>query len=389
MRPDETSARIPHVVCLLDTLDDIGGAETLALDLLVRLDPERYRRSLFVTRWTDKTEVEPPGSESVGRLRAAGVEVRGIARSSRWDIAPWRSFLQFLRAEDVDLIHAHKFGSNAWAVLMARLARKPAVIAHEHMWSYSESGAFHRFVDRAWIARGADEFIAVSEEGRRQMIEVEGIRPADITLVKNGVARRDDRAGRAGARNTLGLAEGATVVGTVANLRSEKALEVLIEAGKLLSQTRPELRVVIVGEGPERAKLEREIARLEAQDLVLMTGYRDDVPDLLAAFDVAVCCSDFEGGPLSVMEYMDAGLPVVATDVGGLPELIRHEETGLLVPPRDPHALAAAASRLLDDQSLGSRLGDAGKVFKREQHDVEAWVARIEEIYARVLAERA
>ncbi len=156
MRPEDIEPHIPHVVCLLDTLDDIGGAETLALDLLVRLDPERYRRSLFVTRWTDRSETVDPGKASVARMRAAGVEVRGIERSSRWDLSPWRSFLRFLREEDVDLIHAHKFGSNAWAVLMARLARRPAVIAHEHMWSYSESGALHRFIDRVWIARGAD-----------------------------------------------------------------------------------------------------------------------------------------------------------------------------------------------------------------------------------------
>lgn len=375
-----------HVLTLLDTLDDIGGAETLALDLLARLDADRYRRTLFVTRWTERTESVDPGRATLERMREGGVQVEGIERSSRWDVRPWRSFLRFLRAENVDLIHAHKFGSNAWAILMARLARRPAVIAHEHMWSYSESGALHRFIDRVWIGREAGEFIAVSEEGRRQMIEVEGVRPQDITLVKNGVPRRDDRAGRAQARRTLGLDEDHVVVGTVANLRPEKALEVLIDAGNLLSHDRPGLRVVIVGEGPEREQLERKIAKLEARDLVLMTGYRDDVPDLLAAFDVAVCCSDFEGGPLSVMEYMDAALPVVATNVGGLPELIRDGKTGLLVPPRDPAALAAASGRLLDNPALGHRLGEAGQALKREQHDIEGWVARIEELYAGVLA---
>ncbi len=142
---------------------------------------------------------------------------------------------------------------------------------------------------------------------------------------------------------------------------------------------------MIVGEGPEREKLETVVAQTDADDVVLMTGYRDDVQDLLPAFDVAVCCSDFEGGPLSVMEYMDAALPVVATNVGGLPELIKEGKTGVLVPPRDPQALASATAGLLEDGSLARRLGKAGKALKREQHDLDTWVGRIEEVYARVI----
>ena len=114
---------------------------------------------------------------------------------------------------------------------------------------------------------------------------------------------------------------------------------------------------------------------------VRLLGARDDVPDLLAALDVAVCCSDFEGGPLSVMEYMGAGLPVVATRVGGLPELVHDGETGILVEPRDPGALADAVAGLLGDPERSGHLGAAGRELRAAEYDVDVWVKRLEDLY--------
>ena len=112
------------------------------------------------------------------------------------------------------------------------------------------------------------------------------------------------------------------------------------------------------------------------------------MPDLLAAFDVAVCCSDFEGSPLSVMEYMDAGLPVVATRVGGLPELIDDGVTGELVPAREPGALGAALSRLLEDPERRGRLGAAGRARIRDEYGIDRWTARLEDLYTTLLAKK-
>lgn len=379
--------RRSHVLTLLDTIDAVGGAEKLALDLLERLDPERYRRTLFVTRWTQASESANPGRSTIARMEAAGVDTLGIERGSRFDVRPWGKLIAYLRREQVDLIHAHKFGSNAWAVLMGHLARTTAVVAHEHMWSYDASGRLHRFVDRRWTGPGSDALIAVSAEGRRQMIEVEGVRPSDIELIPNGVPRHSPSLDRAGARKRLGLPLDAHVVGTVANLRPEKALEVLVASAPLLAKRHPRSCVVIIGDGPERPRLESEIARLGAENVVL-AGHRNDVGDVLPGIDVAVCCSDFEGGPLSVMEYMEAGLPVVATEVGGIPELVIDGKTGSLIPPRDSGALATAVGDLLDDEGSRERLGAAGQAAKRSAHDAETWVARLDDLYTRVLAGR-
>lgn len=375
------------MVVLLDSLEFLGGAETLAVDLALGLDPQRYRRTLFITRDQGGVRDREPQRSVLRRLREAGVEVRELRRSGRWSLLAWLPLLRYLRAERIEVLHAHKSGSNAWGVLWGKLAQVPAIVAHEHMWDYTQTGRLIRFVDRSWIARGADAFIAVSEEGRRQLIEISEVDPADVTYVPNGaptVQQRD----RAAAREKLGAGEDELVVGSVALLRPEKALHLLVEAGALLRERWPDLRVVIVGEGPERARLEALIAEREMESNVRLLGYRDDVPDLLPGLDVAVCCSRFEGGPLSVMEYMEAGVPVVATAVGGLPELLAEGRAGSLVEGGDAAALAAGVEPLLADPAIRSTLGEAGFERKRGAYSLEAWVERMSKLYDDLLSEK-
>jgi glycosyltransferase involved in cell wall biosynthesis len=384
----QSGGRRRKVMVMIDSLAEIGGAETLALHLAERLDPERDERILCVTRWDDEVAGREPARSAVRRLDEAGVRVLGIERRSRASLGAWRKLVRFLRAEDVDVIHAHKFGSNVWAVLFGRLARVPAIVAHEHMWNYESSGRARHWLDRVWIARGADALIAVSEEGRRQMIELEGVRPQDVLYIRNGVP--DVGAGDPGKlRAELGIGPGEPVIGTVAQLRPEKALEVLVEAAALLRERRPGLHVLIAGEGDERPGLEELIRARGLEGAVHLLGYRADVPNVLAALDVAVCCSDFEGGPLSVMEYMGAALPIVATDVGGLPELVRPGETGALVPPRDPRALADAAEALLDDPEQRRELGERARALRRAEYSLEVWVERMEALYDELLPSRS
>ena len=178
------------------------------------------------------------------------------------------------------------------------------------------------------------------------------------------------------------------MIGSVGHLRREKAYEVLIEAAALLRDAGSRPVVLIAGEGPERRRLESLISARELRDSVRLLGARSDVPDLLAALDVAVCCSDFEGGPLSVMEYMEAGLPVIASDVGGLPELVADGESGILVAPRDPPALSAALAELIGDPGERRRMGEVGQRVRRERWSLEAWAGRIEALYLELLGRR-
>jgi glycosyltransferase involved in cell wall biosynthesis len=384
---DRTFPPKRSAVVMVDTIDNPGGGERLAVENAIRLDPERWRRTLCITRWEDSLEHGDVTGPMLARLRAAEVEVVGLDRDSRLALWQWRPLVAMLRARGVEVVHGHMFGSNLWAALLGRLAGVPAIVAHEHMWSYGAGGGerLRPFLDREVVARGADAFIAVSEEGRRRMIETERIPPEETVLIENGIEGFALGDG-ARVRGELGIAATAPVVGTVGHLRPEKAHAVLVEAAALIRAEHPDLVVLVAGEGIERPALEELIGRLALGDSVRLLGAREDIPDFLAALDVAVCCSDFEGGPLSVMEYMEAELPVVATDVGGLPELVAEGETGFLVPPRDPAGLAAATSRLLADPDLRARFGALARKRRRERWDLDGWARRLEALYDEILS---
>ena len=277
----------------------------------------------------------------------------GLTRRGRWDLAAWGPLVRLLRSGAVDVVHGHMFGSNVWAVVLGRLTGVPVVIAHEHSWAFSGDRT-RRLVDRHVIGRGSDVVIACSEEDRRRMIEVEGIAARRVLFVPNGIAAREPTPGL-NPRLALGLAADAPVVGSVGALRPEKRFDVLLRAAARLVAAWPGLRVVIVGAGPERGRLEALAAELGLVDAVMLLGARTDVPDVIRAFDVAVNCSDFEGTPLSVLEYMEAGLPVVATRVGGLPSLIDHGVHGLLGAATRSHGDGGRARR-----SAGRRRPQAG-----------------------------
>jgi glycosyltransferase involved in cell wall biosynthesis len=167
----------------------------------------------------------------------------------------------------------------------------------------------------------------------------------------------------------------------VCQLRPEKALDLLVEAtGKVLERF-PDVRVLIAGDGPEEEALRDQIAAAGLDDCVLLIGTRRDVPDLLATADIAVCCSDFEGTPLSVMEYMGAGRPVVATRVGGLPEMIEHEVHGLLFERRDVSGLAGALGELLGQPARARAMGVRGRDRQRQEFDLETMVRNLGELY--------
>lgn len=356
-----------RVLGLVDSISSIGGAERVAASLARELDPQRFDRLLCVTRRATAPTLE-------AELRAAGVTLVELERRIMLDMPAWRRLVRLLRRERVDVLHAHMFGSNVWGTVLGRVAGVPVVIAHEHGWSY-RGRPLRRLIDREVVARGADAYLAVSEYDRRQMTHVERIPAERIHVVPNGIPPLV-RAGH-DVRAELGIPAGASVIGTVCELRPEKALEVLVDAAAQL----PDVHVLIVGDGPEEAKLRARIRGAGVGERVRLLGRRNDVADVLAALDVAACCSDFEAAPLSVMEYMAAALPVVATRVGGLPDLVRDGETGVLVDPRNPGALAAAVEALLESPEQRRRLGAAGRERQRAEYDFARFVGRMEELY--------
>jgi glycosyltransferase involved in cell wall biosynthesis len=391
MVPAAPSDRQPgrvRVVTFVDFLSCFGGAEHLALLIATRLDPERFDSILCVSRWplTGPWKSDPSARPALDMLEASPARFLPLKRRRKVDIAALARLERFLRRERVDVLHSHKFGSNVWGTLVGRIARVPVVLAHEHTWSY-QGQPLRRFLDRELIARGATRFIAVSREDRRRMSEVEGIDPACTLFIPNGVLSSPAPSGR-DVRAELGIARDAPVIGAVGVLRAQKALHVMLRALVPLRERWPGIRLLIVGDGPERAGLEALAAELGVADAVIFMGHRGDVPDVLRALDVAVSCSDFEGSPLAVMEYMDAALPIVATAVGGVPDLIESGVHGLLVPRGEPQALAAAITRALAEPERSREMAARARERRRSEFDIDTLVRRLEALYLELLAER-
>jgi glycosyltransferase involved in cell wall biosynthesis len=319
------------------------------------------------------------------------VEFIGLSRDARLDPRPWRQVLDRLRAGQVDVLHTHKFGSNVWGALLDARAPVPVLVAHEHTWSYS-GRPIRRFLDRQLIARRADAFVAVSNEDRRKMIEIEGVPHEKIRMIPNGTDLKaaGPDAGPA-IRRGLGLKPDQPVVAAVALLRKQKALHLLIEAAVTLRKRFPDLAVLMVGgeepgEAAEPARLRDLVGEADIGDAVHFLGNRDDVAEILAATDIAILCSDYEGSPLVLMEYMEAACPVVATRVGGVPEIVVDGETGLLVPPGESDRLAEAIARLLEDPGSARAMGEAGRRRRRDEFDLSRTVREVEALYEELYA---
>lgn len=353
-----------------------GGAETVATRIALNLDPARFTSTICSTRHS--------APEAVELARQSGAEVLELGRSSKLDGWRWLPLLRLLRSGTVDVVHAHKFGSNLWLSLLSPFADIPVLLAHEHSWAYG-GNAWRTLADRELVSRAATRLIAVSPADRDRMIEVERIAPEKVVYVPNGIPDSPPGDSAAG-RTRLGIAAGAPVVGTVCRLRPEKGLDTAIRAMAMLSVERPELVFAVVGDGPGREPLERLAADLGVRTVFAGQRPNEEIPDLIAAMDVTVCSSHREGMPLAVLEWMAAGKAIVASRVGGIPAMLSDEDEGLLVPPGDPASLAAAVARLLDDPAERARLGAAARLRQRREFRFDRTVATLEELYESLYA---
>ncbi len=385
MSKPSTGERL-RVLTLVDGIGTLGGGERLARQITTHLDPARFEATLCVSRW----EYEPVHDPALEELRSAGIEFLGLDRSSRFELKPWRKLIEYMRSWGADVLHTHKVGSNAWGALIAPRAMVPVFVAHEHTWSY-EGKPYRKFLDRNLIARRADAFVAVSRDDQRKMVELERIPRAKTRFIANGIPAPRQPDPDHDVRAELGIKPDQPVLGTVATLRPQKALDVLLRAAASIREAVPAVRVLIVGgadgpDDPEERRLRSLAAELSLDGTVEFLGPRSDIPDLLEAFDVAVLSSDYEGSPLSVLEYMEAAKPVVATRVGGVPDIVADGETGLLVGSRDPDALAGAIVGLLRDHALAARMGEAGRARRRREFSIEATAERVGELYEELWA---
>jgi glycosyltransferase involved in cell wall biosynthesis len=365
-----------RVLMLVDQLEPrSGGGERFAVGLAAHLPRDRFQVALCATR-----AVLAPWDRT---LRESGVPWFELGRRATGDVLPFRRLVGVLRRQRVDVLHSHMFGSNVWATVMGRLARVPVVVAHEQSWDY-QGQPVRKLLDGRLIGRFADAFVAVSTLDRDRMVALEGV-PADKVRVElNAYVPRTGPRPAPRLRDELGLGPDVPLVGTAAIMRPQKALEVLLDA---FARVDAGAHLVIAGDGSRRAALEEHAAALGIVGRTHFLGLRDDVDGILAAVDVAAMSSDYEGTPLFGFECMAAGTPLVATAVGGLPDMLEDGRSALLVPPRDPAALAAGLERALGDPALRNRLAAAASE-RLERYRIDAVATRFARLYEELLQAR-
>jgi glycosyltransferase involved in cell wall biosynthesis len=360
---------------LLVTLAEVGGAQAYVAALLPALVRE--------FQVTVAAYGPGPVREAAAAAGARFVPLRHVRRP----ISPWRDLaglvelVRLLRRERPDILHANSSKAGVLGRLAAVLAGVPIRIFTVHGWAFSaHSGAaslLYHAADRL-MRPLTTATICVSERERARGLEARTCIPERTTVILNAVdVARVPRAGHDGA--------GPRIV-SVGRLAAPKDFRTLVRALALLPRGAAE--ALIVGDGPDRAQLEAEIARLGLAEQVLLAGERRDVPELLARADLFVLSSRSEGLPVSVLEAMAAGLPVIASSVGGLPELVADGETGMLVEAGDVDDLAAALRLLLAEPSLRRRLGAAGRARAEERFGLERFRRAHLELYSAELARR-
>lgn len=294
---------------------------------------------------------------------------------------------RYVRAQGIRIVHSFGFYANVFAIPAARLGGAEVVVA-----SIRDTGDHLTRLQKAmqkWACRAADHVLVNAMAVRTVLVE-QGYDPDRISVIRNGieVSRFRDRAGTNAVRLSLGLLPTAPVVAVFSRLNRLKGIEYFLEAAAQLMGRFEEARFLIVGDSVSQAyrdELEACAARLGLGARVVFTGFRGDVPELLSEVSVSVLPSLAEGLSNVVLEAMAAGVPVVATSVGGTPEMVENGVTGLLVPPRDATALAEAIGSLLADPARGRSIGRAARERVAERFSLEATVRETESLYAGLL----
>lgn len=331
----------------------VGGMENVVAQLAQRLPANRYQSSICCLEEADRLGRE---------LQDGGVDVTVLGRHRNRDLGLLWRLAWHARRERVDILHCHDELSWFYGGLAARLARVPIVIVTMHGRRPAIS-ARHLFEQRI-LARGTARIVAVSDYLRKQVRAELRVSASQVVTIRNGIAMPTappDPSATERARRKLGLPLDSFVVGSVGELSEVKNFDLAIEAVAGLLGALPHIRLVLVGEGPLRARLEATVGDSGLAGAVHFAGVRRDIADVLPAFDVYLCSSNYEGISLSILEAMAAGRPIVATRVGGNPEIIQDGETGLLVPERDPEAMARALESLANDAPMRGRLGSAAE----------------------------
>ena len=369
--------RVLHVIARMN----VGGPAVLISDLLRKSDVSRFDQQL-ATGWCapDEADLLLTQAQDLDAIRIDGL---GRAVKPWSDVGALGALTSLIRHERPDVIHTHTAKAGVIGRVAARTARSDAAVVHTYH-GHLLHGYFGRAKTQAVVmaerslARTSDALIAVGHRVRDDLIAAGICQAVQYEVIYPGV-QLGVLPTRTEARQKLAIPEESFVVGYVGRLTGIKRPDRLIEIAQSLASGNPNLVFLVAGSG-DKAELIQEASRTLP---IHALGWRDDIETVLAACDALLLTSDNEGTPLSILQALHAGIPVVTTDVGSIPEVVRHRETGLVVPPSS-FELAASVRELMNNPQEAKAMGQRGLLDARTRFSVDQWVDSHSDLYERL-----
>jgi glycosyltransferase involved in cell wall biosynthesis len=349
-----------------------------------------------------KFEVEfacAPGGPLIGEISKEGIKFQPINHFVQ-EINIFKDFrallelIHLLKRGKYDIVHTHNSKAGFLGRLSAKIAKVPIIVHTIHGFAFHEYERPPRrllfILLEKFAAKFAGRLITVSQPLTKWGLEIGVGSPEKYVTIYDGIEidKFQVKIDIHKKRQEFGIKPGDKVVGAVAKLWEGKGHKTILEAAKTVVKKSPQVRFIFVGEGYLRKELESYARDLGVSDYVIFAGFREDIPEVTAIFDIAVLVSLFEGLGRVLLEAMVLGKPVVATRVGGIVDVVKDGETGILVSPEDPEGLARAITTLLEDENSARRMGEAGKRRIDSKFTARTMVERIEQVYEKLLEEK-
>jgi glycosyltransferase involved in cell wall biosynthesis len=379
------AARADRPLNVLQVCDHLGwegsrmhGVKRLFGWMIPRFDRDRFRVSLVSLRRRDLSEET---------LDALGIDIRYLGRS-KFDPFTLPALLKIVDEQEIDILHLHGYGATTFGRLVGAWRGIPTIV-HEHA-NLTSTPWYQKVADRA-LEPYTDIAIAVSQSTADFVIHARLIPASKVKVVYLGVPLAEFSRERSpdellAARADLGVAPGDFAIGTITRLHESKGNSYLVDAAARVVRERPSARFFLVGEGPLLDGLRQQAAALGLGDRFVFSGFRRDVPATLAAFDLSVFPSLWEGTPLTAFEALAMGKPIVASDADGLLDILTPDHDAVIVPRRDAAALAGRIVWAIDRPEERARLGANARLTGRK-YDIDLFVRRMERLYRLLHAE--
>jgi glycosyltransferase involved in cell wall biosynthesis len=313
-----------------------------------------------------------------------GAVVFTFSRRNRWDLTFIYKIRNILLKNKIDIVFAHHFAPLSWSYFATRFTKIKLTHAEHSRWQLEQLQFPYKMLNRIFISR-SEAIVAISKQIEDYYVNTMAVNKNKVHFITNGIdLDRFARVNFSGLRDELGIRHEEKVIGMVANIKPLKNHKLLISAFTRVLEEFNDVWLVLVGSDFSGGKVERFATKTEAAERILFLGQRHDVPQLLRIFDIFCLTSVYEGMPLTALEAMAAGVPVIGSDVLGINEIITDNVNGLLFPSNDRQKLAEAILKLLGDEDLRLRLSRAGKFFVKENHCLDYQIKEYENLFERL-----